>query len=98
MNSESTRNKIIELLCDTTIFESDKDYYSWEVNNIIKSYLNNCDVKDIYKSIRAALETVNGYDYSNGTSCKSHRNITTEKVIPPVKPNPRGYNVLYHFH
>lgn len=97
MEGESTRKKIIKLLCDTTIFKPNKCYHSWDVADEIKSRLNDCDVSDIDNSIREALETLNGYKYSNGTICKPYRNITTEKV-EAIRPNPRGYNVLYHFH
>ena len=101
MSKTSFRKTVINILCDTTHFPPNYSCCSYGAIDIIKPLLSQEDmasVKNVNNSIRQALETISGYEYSNGTQCYVSRQVTSEPLMPPVKHNNRCYKVLYTFH
>ena len=100
MAKNSLRNQIIDLLCDTSVFPANTIMYSWDVSKKLRTILppnSISSVKSFNNSVRQSLETVDGYIYSNGTKCLSKRSVITTEIRPAIKPNPKGYNILYTF-
>lgn len=96
MSTNSARSEIFKILCNKAIFPSGYSGYSWDYAKIIKSNLSiNVinSVKDIDNSIREALETVDGYTYSNGTQCFPRMRMKKTKVNKSNNLN--DYNILY---
>lgn len=92
----SVRKEIFKILCDKNIFPVGYKGYSWDYIAIVKRYLPTNvqnSVKDIDNSIREALETVDGYVYSDGTNC--HSQMQMKKVEVQNKKNPNKYNIEY---
>lgn len=86
--TNSTRAEILKVLCDRSVFPIGPIGYSWDIAEKVKLYLSNDSinkVKDVDNSIRQALETVDGYIYSNGTILNSKRKISFVK-------DQNGYN------
>lgn len=96
MATNSVRSEIFKILCDKSIFPVGYSGYSWDYAKKIKAYLPSNvinSVKDIDNSIREALETVDGYVYSNGTKCFPKMGM--KKIREPKSNNPNDYNILY---
>lgn len=100
MSKDSIRGDIIKLLCDTDIFPIGYTDYSWEIFIKIKdNWHENIKNDDaFYKSVREALETVNGYIYWDGSSTKIKRQLEETIVdCPPKHKNPHKYVKIYKF-
>lgn len=96
MAENSARSEILKILCNKKVFPIGYSGYSWDYEKKIKGILSNDiinSVKDIDHSIREALETVDGYQYSNGTQCFSRMNMKKTQV--PKRNNPNDYNIKY---
>ena len=96
MARNSTRSEIFKILCDKSIFPVGYSGFSWDYASKIKNLLPITaidSVKDIDNSIREALETVDGYIYSNGTISFPRMSMRKTKIAK--KNNPNKYNVLY---
>lgn len=72
----SARSMILKILCDQTIFPVEHVDYSRDIINLVKDKLEETgnyeevinSMKSIDNSIRQALETIDGYEYSNNTT------------------------------
>lgn len=96
MAMNSARSEIYKVLCDKNIFQVGYEGYSWDYASVIKGHLPSTvinSVKDIDNSIREALETVDGYTYSNGTICYPKMGMRKTKIVKPEAPN--KYYILY---
>jgi hypothetical protein len=92
----STRKEIMKLLCDTQIFPKGFKGNSKQYSQVIVPLLPKdaiANVKDIDKCVREALETIAGYNYSNGSKCNPQRSISRQKSNIPKSP--AGYVVEY---
>lgn len=106
VNSESeasVRSIILKILCNQTLFPIRYVDYSKGIINIVKSKLEEdgiCEevrsrVKSLDNSIRQALETIDGYNYSNNTTLKPVRKMEKERV--PDHDSSNFYRIRYTF-
>lgn len=99
----SARTMILRILCDLTIFPVGHIDYSRDIINIVKDKLEENgyyeeiinSVKSIDNSIRQALETIDGYDYSNNTTLYPSRKMEKTKVYDRDDSN--YYRIRYTF-
>lgn len=85
----------IKAICNPEIIEDNLKLFSWEVKEIVADKLG-LDADSIEHDILESLYSIPRYNPENREG-KPYRLITTERIEPPVRPNPRGYNILYHF-